>query len=226
MKNADVNSIFAPKPQPAKSGRKAKVHEKIDFPKELRLAADVVAAGRQIQDEIKDKIAIAETMCKQHMTRVWCEKFLATGRRPDMARFHGDEGSFDFVQTRRMTITAEKTEALEAMGIDISGYLETTGVTLDLAAVERYGLMEKLQQALAKLVANEAQLADIVKPKVETKEELLDALPGLCRGDDGNDVDRLMTAMEILKPVPQIKKPEIDKNPQECFSLVFSANLK
>lgn len=226
---AAVADLFGGKKAPkAKKTASKKVKKQVQFPKELRDDADVMCAYRLVKDDLKKKGDVAEKRCERFMRRWWCEEYEATGKKPEMAHFSGANSGIDFVQTRRMTLTADKQEALEMMGVDISDHIETTGVEINMEAVKKMGLMEKLQNAIASIVDNPEQLAEILQPKISVGEKILEELPSIADESelDGSQADKMEQILEVLKPTAQKKKPEVPgKTAVECFELVTKASI-
>lgn len=226
---AAVADLLSGKKAP-KSKKTSKKKEKVQvqFPKELREDADVMCAYRIVKDDLKKKGEVAEKRCEKFQRRWWCEQFAATGKRPEMAHFNGATSGIDFVMTRRITLSSDKQEALEMMGVDISDHIETKGVEINMEAVNRLGLMEKLQAALASMIDDPEQLAEIMQPKVAVTEKILEDLPAIAEDSDldGSMADKLEQIIDVLKPVAQKKKPEIeDSDPVACFKLVTESTI-
>jgi hypothetical protein len=229
-KSAAASALFGGKATKKKSASKSsgKQRESVSVPPELVDDMEIAAAYRQIKDDLKKKGDSADKRVKAHCQRWWCERFAATGKRPDMTHFVGGEGSFDFVVTKRISVTAEKQEALEMIGADISEYVETSGIAIDMDAVVRLGYMDKLQEAISELVDDPEHVAEIFTPKVTVKDGIIEALPGIaeeCEADGGL-ADKIEAIVEILKPVPQVKKAELEgADAEACFARVNEATL-
>ena len=228
--SAAVSNLFGGKKAPkAKKAAKKKEKEQVEFPKELRDAADVMCAYRTVKDDLKKKGDVADKRCETFMRRWWCEKYALTGKKPEMATFLGNRSKIDFVQTRRMTLNAEKQEALEMMGVDMSDHVEVSGMGIDMEAVVRLGYMEKLQELIGEMVSDPEHVSEIFTPKVTVKESILEDLPDLAKDSeiDGSLADQMEQILDVLKPTVQKKKPEVeDAGPAECFTIVTESALK
>jgi len=76
--------------------------------------------------------------------------------------------------------------------------------------------------------AHPEHVGQIFKPEVSVKDGILEALPNMVNDSlqDGEDlVAKLVTVIDTLGAVDQIKGPEIDKTSTECFELVMQAKL-
>lgn len=222
---AAASALFGGKaaaPKRKASGSTAQ-RETVSLPPELVEDVEVAAAFRQIKSDLEKKGKMADKKAQAFCLRWWCERFAATGKRPEMTHFVGGDGSFDFVLTRKITVTAEKQEALEMIGADISEQVETSGLTIDMDAVVRLGYMDKLQAAIGAMVDDPEHVAEIFTPKVTVKETIMEALPGIaeeCEADGGL-ADKIQAIVEILKPVPQVKKAELaGADAAACFARV------
>lgn len=260
---AAVGALFsgqaAPKP---KTAAKGKVREDVSLPPDLQGDAEVAAAYRVIKTDLEKKGKLSDKRCQAWMLRWWCERFAATGNRPDTTHFIGGLGSFDFVLTKKITITQEKQEALELIGADISNFVETSGISVDMDAVAKLGYMDRLQEAIGNLVAgkktcpkcdtscvesckfcpncgksvanvvgeegNPEHVEQIFAPKVTTKEGIIEALKDIAEDceADGGLADKIQAVVEILKPVPQVKKAEVEgKSATECFAICYESKV-
>lgn len=222
-------SIFGSKTAPPRKGAKKEPTEEVELPKPLRRIADIYAAGSAAEEALKNRVKVCKNILKKHMVRWWCQRFAETKTRPRMVKFLGERGSVAFVQTERITLTAEKQEMLAAMGVDLSDYIETTGVTLDLSAIKSMGLEEKLIQLLDKVLTPE-QMSQVLTPIVQTKEGILDALPYLATSiqGEGSLSEKMERLIHTLDAGSQHRQPSIvfsedrQENLKECFS--FAAN--
>lgn len=223
---AAVSALFAGNVAPkAPKSSKSKPRDRVELPEDLRPTLDVVAAWRNVKDALEKKAKVAEQRIAEPMLKSWCERYADSGKMPSMTTFEGEQGSIDFVMTRRVSLNAAKMEALDMMGVDISEWVETTGVDINMDAVVRLGLLDKLQEAIANLVEDEAHIAEIFQPKVAVKEGFLEALPSLAEGK-GPLKDRLYGLVSVLKPVSQLKNGKVDElSREECFKLVDAAKL-
>jgi|GEM_PF-3252243 len=259
---AAVDGLFGGKAAQTKSkGKSAKVRAEVDLPKELRQVADIAMAYKVIKDDLKKKGELAEKRVKAHLLQWWCEQFAETGKRPDMCNCSGNESTFQYTMTRRITVTAEKQEALEMIGADLSEYIETSGIEIDMDAVKTLGYMDDLQEAIQNLVGGHKMcpkcdtkmgnvkfcsqcgadlskvkvkdgasehVGQIFRPKVTAKDGIMEALPGIaeeCEAD-GELAEKIQAIMEILKPVPQVKKADLGgKDPDECFALINETSM-
>jgi len=228
--SAAASALFGGKAAPKKktATSSGKDRETVSLPPNLVEATEVAAAYRQIKADLEKKGKLADKQAQEFCLRWWCERFAATGKRPDMTHFVGGDGSFDFVLTRKITITAEKQEALDMIGADISEQVETSGLSIDMDAVVRLGYMEKLQAAIAEMVDDDEHIAEIFTPKVTVKEGILEALPGIAQEceADGGLADKIQAIVDILKPVPQVKKAELaGADAAGCFTRVVESSL-
>lgn len=152
--SAAVDGLFGGKAAKTKTKAKSgKVRAEVELPKDLREVADVAMAYRVIKDDLKKKGELADKRVKAHMLRWWCEQFALTGKRPEMSNCTGNESTFQYTMTRRLSITAEKQEALEMIGADLSEYIETSGIEIDMDAIKTLGYMDDLQEAIQNLVS-------------------------------------------------------------------------
>jgi len=229
QKNQAVANLFGGKKAPkAKKTSKKAPREEIEFPKELRDAADVMCAYRTVKDDLKKKGEVAEKRCESFMKRWWCEKYALTGKKPDMARFLGNRSGVDFIQTRRMTLTAEKQEALEMMGVDLADHTEVSGMDISMEAIVRLGYMDKLQEAIANMVSDPEHVSEIFSPKITVKEGILEALPEIAKESEigGSLADQMEQILDVLKPTTQKKKPQVEgATLSECFEIVTDSKL-
>jgi len=224
-----VAGLFGGTAPKAKAKGKSKVREEVEAPKELREAVDLVVASRQFIKQIEKKVKTAEGRIKGFARKHWSEKFAATGKRPDMFIVQGNEGSFGYIQTSRVHFNHGKQEALEMMGIDLAGHIETSGIEIDMAAVASLGYMDKLMESIKAMVGdNPEHVAQIFTPKVKMKDGILESLPKLVRDsltEGETEAEKLALVVGTLGAVDQIKNPEIDKTSTECFELVMEAKL-
>jgi hypothetical protein len=224
-----VADLLGGKPAKAKAKGKSKLRAEVEAPDDLKAAVDVMVAGRQFQKTIESKIKTAEARVKTFTREHWCELFSATGIKPEMFHVLGDEGQFSYSQTKRIHLNQEKLEALQMLGIDITAFVETTGIKIDMQAVAALGYMEKLTEAIKSMVGdNPEHVSQIFRPEVSVKDGILEALPNIV-GDSLQDDEKLdakmITALDTLGAVDQIRSPKIDKTSTECFEIVMGAKL-
>lgn len=250
------------KPKAKKTTSKGKERETVSFPPNLVEAANVAAAFRQIKSDLEKKGKLADKKAQSFMLRWWCERFAATGKRPDMTHFVGGDAGMDFVVTRKITINAEKQEALEMIGADISDHVETSGINVEMDAIVSLGYMDSLQTAIQEMVGDKktcpqcktespegahfcrecgndleeveasggdpSHVSKIFTPKVTVKEGIIEALPSIaeeCEADGGL-ADKIQAIVEILKPVPQVKKAAVEGVDAEgAFKIVNDSKL-
>lgn len=216
----------APKPKAASSSGKDR--ETVSLPPELDDSMEVAAAWRVIKSDMEKKGKLADKLVQNYCLRWWCERFAATNKRPEMTHFVGGDGAFDFVLTRKITITAEKQEALDMIGADISDQVETSGISIDMDAVVQFGYMDKLQAAIGEMVDDPEHIAKIFTPKVTVKEGIMEALPGIAAESDadGGLADKIQAVIDILKPVPQVKVASLaGSDAAACFKRVDESVL-
>lgn len=228
---ADATSaLFGGKAKAKKKTSKSSKSERetVSLPPELTDSAEVAAAYRVIKSDLEKKGKVADKQVQEFCRRWWCERFAATGRRPEMTHFVGGEGSFDFVLTRKISVTAAKQEALEMIGADLDDWVETSGIDIDMDAVVRLGYMDKLQAAIQDMVEDPEHVAEIFTPKVTVKDGIMEALPSIaeeCEADGGL-ADKIEAVVDILKPVAQVKKADLaGADPDKCFQRVNESTL-
>jgi hypothetical protein len=222
-----AKALFGGKPSKKKpSSKKTQERQRIEIPKNLRKDADTLIAGLRALDGLKKKVKIVEKRIKSHMLDWWCKEYALTGKRPEMAIFETEDKSIQFIQTRRMTPTADKLEALEAIGADISDYVETTGVKVNVDALKKHGLMDKLMSFMDDNCTEE-QMSEIFEPVVSVKENILESLPHIVEGMDGERAKNMRSVMDVLTPTSQLKKPEVpeDTSDVDCFKLASEAKI-
>ena len=152
-----------------------------EIPKQLLKLADVFAAARSIEKEIRVKGEYA----RQQLDRFWREQlakqYAVINRRPASRTFTGKHSRFKFVFTERTTLTAEKIDELKDMDIPIEEYTEVRGVQISYDAIRQHGLVNKLREALSIMHLPKGVLEEVFTPQVQLKESFYDILTEIVR---------------------------------------------
>jgi hypothetical protein len=199
------------------------------LPEDYRAVADVLAAGKAIEKEIKTKIGYSEQRIKEYCIKRFCEKFASTGHRPTSGRYAGNKSRFTFIQTKKIYLTPEKADALRSMNVPIDEFTELMGIDIDYSAIKANHLEFKLRAALEKMNVPQEVLDECFRPRVELKESFFETLNSVIEKSlqEGESiVDKLVDVVSVLGPVNQIKNPEIPgMSPEDGLKLVIETEI-
>jgi len=226
-----VNDLFSVTPAPTtKKSKSSKTIEEIS--PELKVEMKLGVAVRRIVKAIEKKGDLAMMRLKRNFTQRWCSKFVKSGVPPASTQYMCEDASIDFVPTKRINIRAESVDALKMLGINIDPYLELSGVTLDIAAIEELGLMDGLKTALANIPGMNAEiLGKVLVKKISAKETLYPDLVKISKESLPQDateaqiVERMVMVTEIVNPVSQIRNPNDSDSVEDAIRFVLSVEL-
>ena len=227
-----------------------------EIPKQLQKLADVFAAARSIEKEIRVKGEYA----RQQLDRFWrdqlAKQYALINRRPANRTFIGKHSKFKFVFTERTTLTPEKIEELKEMDIPIEEHTEVRGVQISYNAIRQHGLVNKLRDALSQMHLPKGVLEEVFSPQVQLKDSFYDILTEVVRnslkisgkqegkasennqGKQAENQDKLQKklqdklqeklgrVLEILNPTTQIRNVELDLDAKQAFDLVNSTEIQ
>jgi hypothetical protein len=211
----------------AKSKKKAKPVEKL--PKEIGELSDVLVAGRKIERELSFKIKYADKQVKDYCLRRFAEHYSETGHRPESMTYEGKRGVFSFVQTRRISLTTEKVEALKLLNLNLDGETELKGLHINFDAIREHRLESKLRDALSEMGVSKSILQECFQPDVELKESFFEHLSvvverSLSKGEKLSD--KMYEVLQILDPSSQIRNADMPGlNAVQSYKLVHDADV-
>jgi len=230
-KTGPVDQLFSGQVRPRKPSRHSSRRKKPTeaLPADLAPLADVFVAGRKIEKEIEFKIRFAEHQIKDFCLRRFAELFATTGRRPPSIDYEGSQSRFTFIQTGRINLTYEKSEALRAMGLPMEQWTELKGLRVNTAALARHELEGRLREALEAMRLPEETLEECFEPVLQLKETFFDSLVNwLTRARPGEKNPARFTyeVLRVLQPASQVRNadaPGLDAD--ECFKLIRRAEI-
>lgn len=226
---SSAGGLFSGKAKPAASKKSSKTRTVVQLTGDAATALAVMVAGKVATSAIKKKTSMAEARAKKAAVDDWCETFARTGARPDITTYEGDGGAtFDLVVSRAISVTQERVKALELLGINLEDHTEATRLKVDVKALEKHGLLEKLQEFIEK-ECTDAQVAEIFEPVVELEDTFLDTLDktvaaSLKQGE--GLADKMKQVVEILSPTSSARNPKSKDSEADSFDLVLKADVK
>lgn len=208
-------------------GKKKKTTEKL--PEELQELADVLVAGRKIDREIQFKVNFAHQKIQEYCLRRFAERFMETGHRPESTTYATEKSVFSFIQTRRITLTTEKTDALKMLHVSLDGQTELKGLKVNFDAIREHKLEYKLRDALKSIGVSPAVLVECFQPDVQLKESFFEHLSSVIdrsleKGENG--ADKMFEVLHVLNPASQIRNAEIPNlGPERSFKLIHDTDI-
>ena len=200
------------------------------MPKGIAPIANLFAAGRTIDKEMRFKLDYAKQKLEEFCLADWITKFVNTRRRPSSIDYSANHSRFKFVMTSRTTLTHDKVEELKSLGLPIDDYTVLRGLQINYDAIKQHGLEEKLREALGSLNVKKGVLEEIFTPRVELKETFYDLLAEVVRQSlkSGEDIEEKMRAViEVLDPTNQMRNVEVlDLSVDDCFKLIEDTEIE
>jgi hypothetical protein len=202
----------------------------IELRKGLQKYADVFAAGRALEREIKMKADFARQQVEEFCLADIAKQYATINRRPSSRNFISKHSRFRFVFTERTTLTPEKSEELSDMNIPLEEHTEVRGVRINYDTIRQHKLEEKLRDALESLKVSKGVLDEIFTPEVHLKESFYNVLTEIVRNSlkEGEKLeDKILNVIQVLSPATQIRNVEtIGLNPKQTFELVKNTQIE
>ncbi len=201
-----------------------------ELPKNVSAIANLFAAGRTIDKEMRFKLDYAKQKLEDFCLSDWISKFVATRKRPSSIDYSANHSRFKFVMTSRTTLTQEKVDELKDLGLPIDEHTVLRGLQVNYDAIRQHGLEGKLREALASLNVKKGVLEEIFSPRVELKETFYDLLAEIVRQSlkSGEKMEeKMLTVLEVLDPTNQMRNVEVlDLSVDECFKLIEKTEIE
>jgi hypothetical protein len=201
-----------------------------DFPKNMQPLANLFAAGRTIEKEMKFKIDYAKQSLDDFCLKDWIGRFVATNRRPSSIDYVANHSRLKFVLTSRTTLTHEKVEELRSLGLKIDEHTTLSDLQINYAAIKQHKLENKLRDALESMHVSEGILEEIFIPKVELKDTFYDILVELVRQSlqSGENLEeKTLDVLRVLEPAEQMRNVEVsDLSIKQCFDLIEKTEIE
>lgn len=201
-----------------------------EIPRELQPIANLFAAGRIVEKEIKFKADYAKQEIDEFCVRDFARRYIAEHRRPVSADYIANHARFKFVMTTRTTMNVGKVDALKSMNIPIEEHTELRDLQINYSAIRQHGLEKKLIEALETMHIPQAVLNECFSPKVELKATFYDLLLEVVRTSLNKDEeleDKMVEVLRILGPAEQIRNTEaLGLDARACFDLVYRSKVE
>lgn len=216
---------------PPKTGKKSRTKRKPteEIPENLRLLANLYAAGKTVEREVEFKARYAEQRVKEHCVRRFAEVYAASGKRPPSMDYTGDHSRFSFVQTSRTYLTYDKVTALQDIGIAIDRHTELRGLRVNYEAIRRHKLENKLRTALEDMGVSNDIVEECFVPDVQLKPSFYEVLDNVVRDSlqPGERLeDKIYEVISILSPAHQVRNLEaVGLDAKECFDLIHETEV-
>jgi hypothetical protein len=219
--------VIAPRVAAKKTKKSDRAAEKL--PGELAHLGDILVAGRKILREIDFKVRFAEERVKEFCLKRFCERFAESGQRPESVKYAAENSVFTFIQTRKITLTPEKAEALKMMNIPVENHTELKGIHVNFAAIKEHKLEVKLRDALAAMGVKQSVLLECFQPDVQLKESFFAHLSAVVNQSlkKGEDLtEKLYEVTRLLHPAEQIRNAESPNlGPIQAFKLIHDTKI-
>jgi hypothetical protein len=198
-------------------------------PDDLADLGDVLVAGRKIEREIEFKVRFASNKVKDYCLRRFCERFAESGHRPESTTYASRNSVFTFIQTKRVTLTPEKVDALKMLKIPVDQFTELKGIRINFEAIRAHKLEQKLRDALAQMGVKKGVLQEVFHPDVQLKEGFFEHLSAVVsRTLKANEdlAEKLYEVIQVLDPAEQIRSADSPNlNPVQSFKLIHDTQI-
>lgn len=185
-----------------------------NLPGKIGLKLDDWANAKKVIKAAERKSSDAESEVLNFLLDDFAAKWAESGSRPVSSSWKGATSSFDYIVTKAITFTADKKEAAEQLGVDLTGQFNIASIVIDY---QKINTKKKHQTALKNfLKALGDDMDDVIEKKFKLNDNFFDSLGKVC----DNDKDKVLGVLKILKPRVSPKNFDVKESEEDSFEFV------
>ncbi len=189
-----LNKILHALP-PKKAKTSKKIKEQYNFPNDKHNNVDLAIGASILAKKMSNVYKRLQKEINQYLINQYAKLWIDNKQQPSTSTWFASHGSFDCVITSKISYNETKKEMMSDLGIDISNYVETNTLEINLLALNKNS---KAKEAFAKMLQNISpeERQEIVFPKTKFSPTLLNNLGNLCHYNE----ETLKNALQVLQP--------------------------